>query len=145
MFESVSAFEMKADKLIRDYTAFAEEGGLLDQFTNINNGPAQMIRLHNLRDHAVSYRDRAGEVIADPSFGKLDAKAQRDIGHIAEQSAAALPEIDDASHPDSIWNDLTHDQKREVIQRLPANEQHTARVRARMKHELKGVDAAPLR
>ena len=138
-FKSFSGVAVAADQLIRSYAAFAGDGGVLEQTTDTRNGPKFIVELRALRSHVAIYAERARAIMADSSFAQLDEAVRDDVAAIAAEAEVALVEIDDEADPDKKWTGLTAHQRENVTQHLPINGTAVDAVRARLRHQRKGV------
>lgn len=140
--KSVTALSVNADQLIRAYAEFAGDGGLVEQTTNEAHGPKYLIELRALRSHVSVYRDRAAQIMAEATFSQLDQDVQDDIRLIAEECAIAIEELDDEVVPDKKWVNLSENEKHEATDRLRASGDAVKTVRARLRHERRGLPAS---
>lgn len=145
LFESITGLEERAISIIRRYHAFADDGGLLDRLTDTQRGGQQALNIRALDTHRDAFCAEASSIADDESFTALDPKVQRDVQKIRRHCTAAQEEIGDAAHPDNIWADLVPSQRDDLTQRVHVKPEHAARIKARLKGELDGVNVPPLR
>ncbi len=141
MLKSVTAVGLAADSLIRAYHSWRE--GMLLGFTDTANGPRSLLDLRNVQSNARSYARIARDLIADAQFATLDQLVRDDIIAIAEELEAGVAEIDDISHPDNIWPTLDEDKKRDITQRIYADDRAVTSIRERLQGKRRGFITPP--
>lgn len=134
--KSSPALERRARALIESFGTYVD-GHVKSTLTNASRR-AVANDVRNLHARVTSYREEAERILAEPAFVDLNASLQDDISAIAEEMAVAEAEIEDASHPDTIFAALDETSKVRHTASMPISRVTLADLHGRLQLERRG-------
>jgi hypothetical protein len=126
----------EADDLIRDHNAWKKHpNGDVERFLRKSTGaPANRIELGLIADRAQRYGARARALLSRPQAAlPKNSDWVDDLTEIAEECEVGAEEAADASHPDTVYQELDQATRMRITDRLPIPREKADLLRARFR------------
>lgn len=141
MLKSLTTIQADADSFIRAWHAWRESA--LRVFVGSAASDRRLHEIRPCREKAAHYFSQAQALMSSVDFATLHPDVQADVTAIAEEMQLAVAEIDLEAQADAVWQKLDHAKKRDVTQCVTLDAAEIAKVRARIRGELRGQPIAP--